>query len=144
MSTPQITVTTDTGTVSRSRIAEDALDLVFGNVVLSGMDFHVGEGKAGEIDCRDVKINLEGCTLGEVLAWLTAGESLRVKLQRIMRPMEPKAALTLKGIWETEGVNLRYVGKGRRGKGKATVDPAIVLAQMTPEARKALLEKYKV
>lgn len=125
-------------------ITEKMMDIEFGNVVLDGMNFHVGEGKAGEIDLSDVKINLEGCTLRQVLAWVTSGQSLRVKLQGIMRPMEKSAALTLKKIWESEGVNLKYIGQGKRGKGKATVDPAIVLAQMTPEARQALLAKYKV
>ena len=65
-------------------ILETMLDEVFGNVVLPGISFHVGDGKAGEIDLTGVKVKLEGCTLRSVLGWVTAGQSLRVKLQGIM------------------------------------------------------------
>lgn len=127
----------------REMITARMLGIVFGNVVLDGMSFHVGEGKAGEIDLSDVKVNLEGCTLASVLAWVTSGQSLRVKLQGIMRDLDPRSAQILKKTWETEGVNLKYIVRGKRGKGKSVQDPAILLAQMTPEARKALFAKYQ-
>ena len=57
--------------------------------------------------------------------------------------MEPKSAAVLKNTWETEGVNLRYIVQGKRGKGKSVVDPDILYAQLTPEQRLSLYEKYK-
>ena len=118
-------------------------DVVFGPGVTITKSFHVGEGKAGEIDFSDVKVHLEGMTVGQAIDWIFPGQSARVKIQGIARNLDRSAALVLKKAWESDGLFLRDYSTSRRGRGKKVTDPRVLLAQCTPEQRKALFKEYE-